>query len=104
MSPAPADRDLTGGNAALPAHSPPAAELFAIILMFGPRLGRSLQPRRVARRRGLRRDAVGDAIAYAPAQIIGCILGAVAANVMFSQAVVSISTSTVPPARTCSQR
>ena len=33
-----------------------------------------------------------DALAYIPAQIAGCVLGAVAANGMFARAAVSIST------------
>ena len=33
-----------------------------------------------------------DAVAYLPAQVVGCIGGAVVANLMFSQAAVSIST------------
>jgi glycerol uptake facilitator-like aquaporin len=32
------------------------------------------------------------ALAYLPAQIVGCILGAIAANAMFAKAAISIST------------
>ena len=70
-----------------------AAGLFAIILMFGPDLGRPLQPGGLLRRRRLRRaDAGGTPPAYLPAQVAGCIGGALLANVMFSKALFEIST------------
>src|SRR6266536_4796077 len=63
-----------------------AAGLFAIILMFGPVSGAHFNPVVSlvdARFGGLRwRDALG----YIPAQVGGCILGAIAANAMFAQA------------------
>jgi glycerol uptake facilitator-like aquaporin len=69
-----------------------AAGLFTIILMFGPVSGGHFNPVVSlvdASFGGLRwRDALG----YAPAQIGGCIIGAIAANGMFAQAAVSIST------------
>lgn len=69
-----------------------AAGLFAIILMFGPVSGGHFNPVVSlvdASFGGLRWR---HALAYAPAQISGCIIGAVAANAMFAKAAVSIST------------
>jgi arsenate reductase len=69
-----------------------AAGLFAIILMFGPVSGAHFNPVVSFV------DAVfgglswRDAAAYLPVQVAGCITGAVAANLMFAQAAVSIST------------
>jgi glycerol uptake facilitator-like aquaporin len=68
-----------------------AAGLYAIILMFGPVSGGHFNPVVSfvdAAFGGLRWR---DAAAYLPAQIAGCILGAVAANVMFGLDAVSIS-------------
>jgi arsenate reductase len=68
-----------------------AAGLFAIILMFGPVSGGHFNPVvsfADAAFGGLRWR---DAAAYLPAQIAGCIGGAVLANLMFSGAAVSIS-------------
>jgi len=68
-----------------------AAGLFAIILMFGPVSGAHFNPVVSfvdAAFGGLRWR---DAAAYLPAQVAGCIGGAVAANLMFGQAAVSIS-------------
>jgi glycerol uptake facilitator-like aquaporin len=68
-----------------------AAGLFAIILMFGPVSGGHFNPVVSLA------DAVfgglswQDAAAYLPAQVAGCIGGAVIANLMFSGAAVSIS-------------
>ena len=69
-----------------------AAGLFAIILMFGPVSGGHFNPvvsLADASFGGLRWR---DALAYVPAQVAGCVLGAIAANGMFSLAAVSIST------------
>jgi glycerol uptake facilitator-like aquaporin len=69
-----------------------AAALFAIILMFGPVSGGHFNPVVSlvdARLGGLR---LADALAYIPAQVSGCIAGAVAANAMFANAAISIST------------
>jgi arsenate reductase len=69
-----------------------AAGLFAIILMFGPVSGGHFNPVVSFT------DAVfgglswRDAAAYLPVQIAGCIGGAIAANLMFAKAAVSIST------------
>ena len=68
-----------------------AAGLFAIILMFGPVSGGHFNPVVSFV------DAVfgglswRDAAAYLPAQVAGCIAGAVAANLMFALPAVSIS-------------
>jgi arsenate reductase len=69
-----------------------AAGLFAIILMFGPVSGAHFNPVvsfADAAFGGLRWR---DAAAYLPAQVAGCIAGAIAANLMFATAAVSIST------------
>ena len=69
-----------------------AAGLYAIILMFGPVSGGHFNPvvsfvdavfGGISRR---------DALAYLPAQVGGCILGAIVANAMFAKAAISIST------------
>ncbi|HUB74238.1 MAG TPA: MIP/aquaporin family protein [Solirubrobacteraceae bacterium] len=69
-----------------------AAGLFAIILMFGPVSGGHLNPAvslADASFGGLRWR---DALAYIPAQLAGCTLGALVANGMFARAALSIST------------
>ncbi len=69
-----------------------AAGLYALILMFGPVSGAHFNPVVSfvdAAFEGLRWR---DACAYLPAQVAGCIGGAVVANLMFSKAAVSIST------------
>jgi glycerol uptake facilitator-like aquaporin len=69
-----------------------AAGLFAIILMFGPVSGGHFNPVVSfvdAAFGGLSRR---DALAYIPAQVTGCIVGAITANVMFALAAVSVST------------
>ncbi len=69
-----------------------AAGLYALILMFGPVSGGHFNPVVSlvdAAFGGLRWRT---ALAYLPAQVAGCVVGAVAANVMFSKAAVSIST------------
>jgi len=69
-----------------------AAGLYAIILMFGPVSGGHLNPAvSIA-------DAVFGGVSwrevggYIPAQVVGCVLGAILANAMFAQAAISIST------------
>ena len=69
-----------------------AAGLFAIILMFGPVSGGHFNPVVSfvdAAFGGLRWLT---AVAYLPAQVAGCVSGAVLANVMFSRAAGSFST------------
>jgi arsenate reductase len=68
-----------------------AGGLFTIILMFGPVSGGHFNPVVSlvdASFGGLSRR---DAIAYLPAQVIGCAFGAVLANAMFAKAAVTIS-------------
>ena len=68
-----------------------AAGLYALILMFGPVSGAHFNPVVSlvdASFGGLSRR---DALAYLPAQVAGCITGAVAANGMFALAAISIS-------------
>jgi glycerol uptake facilitator-like aquaporin len=68
-----------------------AAGLFAIILMFGPVSGGHFNPVVSlvdAAFGGLSRR---DALAYVPAQVAGCITGAIAANAMFALSAISIS-------------
>jgi arsenate reductase len=69
-----------------------AAGLFAIILMFGPISGGHFNPVVSFVEASLGGMSWRDALAYAPVQIGGCILGALAANTMFSNALVSVST------------
>ena len=69
-----------------------AAGLFTIILMFGPVSGGHFNPVVSlvdASFGGLRWR---DALAYTPAQIAGCITGAITANAMFAQPAITIST------------
>jgi glycerol uptake facilitator-like aquaporin len=69
-----------------------AAGLFTFILMFGAVSGAHFNPVVSlvdASFGGLRWR---DALAYIPAQVFGCIAGAIAANAMFALAAVSIST------------
>jgi glycerol uptake facilitator-like aquaporin len=68
-----------------------AAGLLAIILMFGPVSGGHFNPVVSlvdAHFGGITRR---DALSYLPAQLGGCILGAILANLMFSRPTVSIS-------------
>ena len=70
-----------------------AAGLFALILIFGPVSGAHFNP--VV---SLVDAAFGGlpwrtALAYIPAQIAGCITGAIVANVMFELAAISIATN-----------
>ena len=68
-----------------------AAGLFAIILMFGPVSGGHFNPVVSFVDAAFGGLSWRDAAAYLPAQVAGCILGAIAANLMFAQAAVSIS-------------
>ncbi len=69
-----------------------AAGLFAIILMFGPVSGAHFNPVVSFVDAAFGGLSWRHAAAYLPAQVAGCIGGAVVANVMFSRAAVSIST------------
>ncbi len=68
-----------------------AAGLFAIILMFGPVSGAHFNPVVSFADAALGGLRWRDAIAYLPAQVAGCVSGAVLANLMFARAAVSIS-------------
>ena len=69
-----------------------AMGLFAIILMFGPVSGAHFNPVVSLVDAAFGGLSWREALAYIPAQITGCILGAMAANVMFAQALIRIST------------
>jgi glycerol uptake facilitator-like aquaporin len=68
-----------------------AAGLFAIILMFGPISGGHFNPVVSLVDAHFGGLSWRDAAAYIPAQITGCITGAVLANGMFAKAAISIS-------------
>jgi glycerol uptake facilitator-like aquaporin len=68
-----------------------AAGLFAVILMFGPVSGGHFNPVVSFADAALGGLSWRNAAAYLPAQVAGCVTGAVAANLMFAQAAVSIS-------------
>ncbi len=69
-----------------------AAGLFAIILMFGPISGGHFNPVVSFVDAGFGGLTWRDAAAYLPAQVAGCISGAIVANAMFSLAAIEIST------------
>jgi glycerol uptake facilitator-like aquaporin len=69
-----------------------AAGLFAIILMFGPVSGAHFNPVVSLVDASFGGMHWREALAYIPAQIGGCILGAITANAMFALTAVSIST------------
>ena len=68
-----------------------AAGLFAIILMFGPVSGGHFNPVVSFVDAAFGGVSWRDAAAYLPAQVAGCIAGAVAANLMFALPAISIS-------------
>ncbi len=69
-----------------------AAGLYAIILMFGPISGGHFNPIVSFADAAFSGITWQMALAYLPAQVAGCIGGAVVANLMFSKAAVTIST------------
>src|ERR1700758_4519931 len=69
----------------------PAAGLFAIILMFGPVSGGHFNPVVSFVDAAFRGVSWRAAAAYLPAQVAGCIGGAVLANLMFALPAVTIS-------------
>jgi arsenate reductase len=69
-----------------------AAGLFAIILMFGAVSGAHFNPVVSFADAAFGGLSWRDAAWYLPAQVAGCVGGAVLANLMFAQAAVSIST------------
>jgi arsenate reductase len=68
-----------------------AVGLYAIILMFGPVSGGHFNPVVSFADAFFGGLSWRDAVAYLPAQVAGCVSGAVVANLMFSQPAVSIS-------------
>jgi glycerol uptake facilitator-like aquaporin len=69
-----------------------AAGLYAIILMFGPISGGHFNPVVSLVDAALGGIRPRDALAYVPAQVAGCVLGAVIANGMFALGAISVST------------
>jgi glycerol uptake facilitator-like aquaporin len=69
-----------------------AAGLYAIILMFGPVSGGQFNPVVSLVDASFGGLSWRDALAYLPAQLLGCALGAIAANGMFARAAITIST------------
>jgi glycerol uptake facilitator-like aquaporin len=69
-----------------------AMGLATIILMFGPVSGGHFNPVVSLADATFGGIAWRDALAYIPAQVAGCVLGAITANGMFALAAVSIST------------
>ena len=70
-----------------------ALGLFAIIAVFAPISGAHLNPYISLVDAALGRRSWLDAALYIPAQIAGCVAGAILANLMFGRAMVSISTT-----------
>ncbi len=68
-----------------------AAGLFAIILMFGPVSGGHFNPVVSFVDAAFGGLSWRDAAAYLPAQVAGCVFGAVLANLMFARDAISIS-------------
>jgi glycerol uptake facilitator-like aquaporin len=68
------------------------AGLMAIIYMLGGASGAHLNPVVSIADAALRRISWREVSVYVPAQVLGCIAGAVLANLMFSHAAISIST------------
>ena len=90
-----AAQQLSPGNAGLELLENAAATgagLYVIILMFGPVSGAHFNPVVSFVDATFGGVTWRTALAYLPAQIAGCIGGAVIANLMFSKAAVSIST------------
>ncbi len=69
-----------------------ATGLYTIILMFGPVSGGHFNPVVSLVDAAFGGLSWRDALAYLPAQVIGCIAGAIVANGMFAQSALSIST------------
>ena len=90
-----AAQQLSPGNTGLQLFENAAATgagLFAIILMFGPVSGGHFNPVVSFTDAAFGGLSWRDATAYLPAQVLGCIVGAVVANIMFSKAAIEIST------------
>jgi glycerol uptake facilitator-like aquaporin len=89
-----AARQLSPGDTGLELFENAAvtgAGLFAAILMFGPVSGGHFNPAVSLVDAILGGIGWRDALAYVPAQVSGCILGAILANGMFARAAISIS-------------
>jgi arsenate reductase len=89
-----AAQQLSPGNTGLQLLENAAATgagLFVIILMFGPISGGHFNPAVSFIDAAFRGLSWRDAVAYLPAQVLGCIFGAIVANVMFSKAAIEIS-------------
>jgi arsenate reductase len=69
-----------------------AAGLYAIILMFGPVSGGHFNPAVSIADGAFRGLTWRDVLGYVPAQIAGCVFGAVLANGMFAKGAITIST------------
>ena len=69
-----------------------AAGLYALIVMLGPVSGAHFNPVVSFVDAALGQRPWRDAVAYLPAQVVGCISGAILANAMFARATVSWST------------
>ncbi len=69
-----------------------AGALFAIIVVFAPISGSHLNPVVTIVDCAIGRRSWSDAIAYIPAQVVGAIVGAIVANVMFDRAAMETST------------
>jgi glycerol uptake facilitator-like aquaporin len=69
-----------------------AAGLYTIILMFGPVSGAHFNPVVSLVDASFGGIAWGRALAYIPAQISGCVAGAITANGMFAISAISVST------------
>ena len=80
------------GLALLATAAATAAGLFAIILMVGPVSGGHLNPVVSLVDAAFGGISRRDALAYVPAQVAGCVSGAVVANAMFGLAAVTIAT------------
>ena len=81
-----------------------AAGLYAVILMFGPVSGGHFNPVVSLADAFFGGLSWRDSAAYLPAQVAGCVVGAIAANLMFARAAVSISaTRRATPAHVLSE-
>jgi arsenate reductase len=90
-----AAQELSPGNTGLQLlenAAATAAGLYAIILMFGPVSGGHFNPVVSFVDASFGGLSWRDATAYLPAQVVGCITGAVVANVMFSLTAFQVST------------
>ena len=67
--------------------------LFVLISVLGPLSGAHLNPVVSFADSALGRRPWREALVYVPAQVVGCVLGAVLANLMFGLPAVSISTN-----------